>query len=120
MKKLILSYNYVQIGNLRFPLVLSRGGLSDKESPNGRGVPLEFRGEIPADLKDTWDNGGIRASIGPVHMSKCPSVKLGKKHGPCNCGAHERFKNLVEESGESWILEGFETAELQFGFSAKK
>jgi hypothetical protein len=46
----------------------------------------------------------VRAEIGAVHEYGCPSTVNGKRFGPCNCGAEELFKKVVEASGE--VYEG--------------
>lgn len=107
----------LEIGGRRVRLALKRSGMVNEETPDGRGLPHEF-GAILARNPETGAYVGV--AVGPVHKYGCPATKLGKKFGPCRCGARAMFEALVEEAGEPLVLPGYETADAIWGRTPKR
>lgn len=42
--------------------------------------------------------GFVDAVIQPVHAHSCPYWRLGVRHGPCNCGAHEVWDEFIRQA----------------------
>lgn len=90
---------YVQIGLDRYPLTLRRA--YNRETKENDGRAIEFFVTIA--LSETPNSMSyVRADVGAVHEHGCPSTVNGKRFGPCNCGAKEAFKKIVEAAGESY------------------
>lgn len=114
----------VVIGKEVYPLGLDRSGFRTAETPNGSGRALHFYARLvkgPDLLRETEHAGpSLYAHIGPAHSVGChyllPPSKRRKR--PCNCGAEELWRKLVEQAGEPYEhLPGYETLEKQFGRS---
>jgi hypothetical protein len=44
--------------------------------------------------------GHIAADLSPVHTYECPAWRMGRKHGPCICGAAELWAEFRAAHGD--------------------
>lgn len=42
--------------------------------------------------------GMVSATVAAVHEHSCPFWRIGKRHGPCDCGALEAWDEIFRES----------------------
>lgn len=55
------------------------------------------------------EGGHVSASVTCVHARSCPYWRMGKRHGPCSCGAHETWHRMltmgeVDSNQQLWEL----------------
>ena len=52
----------------------------------------ENRHGLHKTLARSSKGGYVALTVQAVHTYDCPFWRMGKKHGPCNCGAHEEWE----------------------------
>jgi hypothetical protein len=81
---------------------------------DGRCEPrCRFHGDLEnhksfAVLQKDERGGYVSVSVHVVHEHSCPFWRMGRRHAPCNCGAHEAWTNFflrhdgTDTPGQVW------------------
>ncbi len=50
-----------------------------------------------ARLVDAPGGGYVTVMVSAVHTHACPNWRMGRRHGPCTCGAAEAWQGWLDE-----------------------
>ena len=91
--------------------------LAEKTTRNPEGTIAGYRvwaGTIQKRIGGSLGNqagGYIVAQISLVHEHECRAWRMGRRHGPCTCGADAAWRTFAERQGDADPFAGIRVEE---------